>query len=196
MENQKLNIFLVDDLIEKAIIYFTRNKEVPILSLQKGIFLFLYSYAVENGYDYTQLLKIAGFEPYKFGPFSEDINGQCDTLTGYRKLSVKEDKSRNKDSKKFKGNEKSLMNYKYNDNEIKILNNIDNLVKNLSPLELTFYVYFHPLINSKLREYYTSQSEIKSRLKKEEQKYLKELKNKGIIDQETEDMIIYGDNEN
>ena len=75
---------------------------------------------------------------------------------------------------------------------MEILANVKFLIENLTPTELAFYVYFNPAIDEDVREYFTSNSEIKEKLKNERMKYVRSLKNKNIIDDEAADLIIYG----
>ncbi len=185
-----IDVFYVGDLIEKAIIYFTRDKEVPILSLQKAIFLFLYSYAVKNNHDYNEILKLAGFEPYKLGPFSEEVDGECDTLKGYDRLVI----YKTGDNTVYKSKKNFTKDYTFDSIEKEVLNNVDMLLRKLSPMELTFYVYFHPVVDKNVRSYFTSSSILKDQLEKSQKHYLKSMERKGIIDEEAKDMIIYGNN--
>lgn len=186
--NKLLDIFTLGDLIDRAIVFLTEDNRISTLSLQKGIFLYLYSYAVTNGYDFNKVLESAAFEPFRFGPFSDAVAGQVDTLIGYGVLKGEG----TGESRTFIGIPRSSKKYNFEKDESRLLMNIKNLVDILEPLELTFYIYFNPLINSSLREYFTSKSEIKDRLANNKESYVKSLMKKGVIDQSTADLIMYG----
>ncbi|MGP6207822.1 hypothetical protein ACNF42_07350 [Cuniculiplasma sp. SKW3] len=190
---KKPDIYEVGDLIDKGILYLSSDMEIEMLSLQKAIFLFLYSYAVKNGYNPKDILSLASFEPYRYGPFSDEVNGQINELEGYGKLFVNR---KDKKHVKLKSETISEGDFQIEDGEIQILNNIKNLVKTLEPMELTFYIYFHPAVDEELRKYYTSNSDVKDTLWSNREKYVDALLRKNVIDQETADVIIYGEIEN
>lgn len=185
MENKKLNIHFVDDLIQKAIVYFTRDEEVAIESLQKGVFMFLYSYAIENGLDYREILRIVGFEPDEYGPTSDLVAGDCEMLAGYHKLKQIGDKKHIK----YIGPEKLVNDYEYNKKELEILGNITNLLHVLTPLELTYYIYFHPLSHINILTYFKSY-EVKKRLEDGKKRFLKILMKRNVVDQDAMDLMM------
>ena len=86
----------------------------------------------------------------------------------------------------------AAVNYKLEKDEQEIMKNIKFLIDNLTPVELAFYVYFNPAIDESVRDYFTSNSEIKEKLRNRRQRFVKTLKNKNVIDDEVADLIIYG----
>ena len=186
-----LDLFTIGDLIDKAIVFLSANNTITTLSLQKGIFLFLYSYAVTNGHDFNNVLRIASFEPYRFGPFSDAVTGQAETLVGYGEI-----RSEGFGEKQiFGGTDKGLEKLNLSKDEKRLLTNVKKLVEILEPVELTFYIYFNPLIDQSLRDYFTSKSEIKDSLLKRKDTYVRSLLKKGAIDNETAELMIYGNNQ-
>lgn len=188
-QDDKLNVFTVGDLVDKAIVHLAQSKEIGKLSLQKGVFLYLLSISAKRNYDFKKVAKIAGFEPYKFGPFSEFLEGEVEQLKGYNEVQVSGNKDENV---KIKSTEEAATNYKLEKDEQEIVKNIRFLIDNLTPTELAFYVYFNPAIDESVRDYFTSNSEIKEKLKNERLRFVRSLKNKNIIDDEAADLIIYG----
>jgi uncharacterized protein YwgA len=186
-----LDLFTIGDLIDKAIVFLATNNTITTLSLQKAIFLYLYSYAVTNGYDFNNVLRMASFEPYRFGPFSDAVVGQAETLVGYGKI-----RSGGSGEKQIFGTiDKGLEKLNLSKDEKRLLTNIKKLVETLEPMELTFYIYFNPLIDQSLRDYFTSKSEIKDSLLKRKDTYVRDLLKKGAIDEETAELMIYGNNQ-
>ena len=188
-QDDKLNVFTVGDMVDKAIVHLAKGKEIGKLSLQKGVFLYLLSISTKRNYNFKKVARIAGFEPYKFGPFSEFLEGEVEQLKGYKEVQV----SGNKDeSVKIKSTNEAAANYKLEKDEQDIVKNIRFLIDNLTPTELAFYVYFNPAIDESVRDYFTSNSEIKEKLKNERLRFVRSLKNKNVIDDEAADLIIYG----
>ncbi len=188
-KDNKLNIFTVGDMVDKAIIHIAQDREIGKLSLQKGVFLYLLSISAKRNYDFKKIAQIAGFEPYKLGPFSEFLEAEIEQLKGYHEVQVFGNKGENVKIKATKG---VAAKDKLEKDEEEIMNNVKFLINNLTPEELAFYVYFNPAIDENVREYFTSNSEIKERLKNERQKYVKSLKNKNVIDDDAADLILYG----
>ncbi|MCL5803152.1 MAG: hypothetical protein M1529_04970, partial [Candidatus Thermoplasmatota archaeon] len=62
---EKVDIFTVGDMIDKAIVHLADGKELGKLSLQKGVFLYLLSLSTKRNYDFKKVANLAGFEPYK-----------------------------------------------------------------------------------------------------------------------------------
>jgi hypothetical protein len=184
---EKVDIFAVGDMIDKAIVHLADGKELGKLSLQKGVFLYLLSLSTKRNYDFKKVANLAGFEPYKFGPFSEFLEGELEQLKGYKEVQIS-----GTNEEKVKSFQESSAKYKLEEDEMEILANVKFLIENLTPTELAFYVYFNPAIDEDVREYFTSNSEIKEKLKNERMKYVRSLKNKNIIDDEAADLIIYG----
>jgi hypothetical protein len=184
---EKVDIFTVGDMIDKAIVHLADGKELGKLSLQKGVFLYLLSLSTKRNYDFKKVANLAGFEPYKFGPFSEFLEGELEQLKGYKEVQIS-----GTNEEKVKSFQESSAKYKLEEDEMEILANVKFLIENLTPTELAFYVYFNPAIDEDVREYFTSNSEIKEKLKNERMKYVRSLKNKNIIDDEAADLIIYG----
>jgi len=188
-QDDKLNVFTIGDMVDKAIVHLAQGKEIGKLSLQKGVFLYLLSISAKRNYDFKRVAQIAGFEPYKFGPFSEFLEGELEQLRGYNEVNISGNKE---DNAKVKSSQNVAANYKLDKDEREILNNIRFLIDSLTPSELAFYVYFNPAIDESVRDYFTSNSEIKEKLSNERIKYVKSLKNKNVIDDEAADLIIYG----
>lgn len=190
-DNEKVNVFTVGDMVDKAIIHLASDRELRRLSLQKGVFLYLLSVAARKGYDADKVLNIAGFEPYKYGPFSEFLNGEVEQLGGYGEVRV----SGTGESQKVKTVRESLKNYKLDGEEKLLMENIKELVNKLQPMELTFYVYFNPAFDKKIREFFTTKSDIKGRLMQEREKYVNRLIKLNILDDDAANLILYGQSE-
>ena len=188
-QDDKLNIFKIGDMVDKAIVHLAEGKEISKLSLQKGVFLYLLSISAKRNYNFKKVAQIAGFEPYKFGPFSEFLEGEVEQLKGYNEVQISGNREENT---KIKSSHEAAAKYELEKDEEEIMKNIKFLIDNLTPTELAFYVYFNPAIEEDVREYFTSNSEIKEKLKNERLKYVKSLKNKSVIDNEAADLIIYG----
>ncbi len=154
--------FELFDNIEKAIIYLTDNNKIGKMVVQKSIFLYLIDFSRINRIRLNDLLSMLNFAPYKFGPYSDTVDGMVDELEGYKKLIRNNNKivSYNK-----------INDYKYNEDEISILGEIKKLTKKLTVNELLDYVYFNSVLPEGTREYYTSNSEIKNKLEKEKSKF-------------------------
>ena len=189
-KKKTLDVFAVGDMVDRAILFLTADNKTSMLSLQKGVFLFLYSFAIVEGYDYNELLTMSAFEPYKLGPFSESVDGQVDTLAGYGLIKV----GGIGEKATLVSSSQNLKKYKYEKEELKLLEDVKTLLSTLEPMELTFYIYFNPLIDKSLRDYFTSKSEIKDSLIKNKAAYVKSLLRKKIIDVDTADLIMYGNN--
>lgn len=185
--NVNLDIFTVGEMVDKAIVHLSSIGNIGKINLQKGVFLYLISLAKARGYDAEKVLKIAGFEPYKFGPFSDFLNGEIDQLKGYKEISIRG----NGDSIKVTTNKSSINRYKLDHQEKLIMENVKHLVQDLEPMEMMFYIYFNPAIDSRLREYFTKDSEIKEKLLKDRDKYIKKLMDKNILDEDAANMILY-----
>lgn len=184
MEAKKLTISTVGDMVDTAIIHLSihgLNRTV----LQKAVFLYLLSISAANSYSFEKIADIAQFEPYKYGPFSDFIDGEVEILSGDGDL----ENSGNNDI--IKTDKNKLSKYPVNDKEMNIINEILELTDKLNTKEFVFYVYFHPSIPKNIKKYFTQNSEIKSELIKNKEKYIKELKRKGIIDDEAADLIRY-----
>lgn len=187
--DDKLNIYEIGDMVDKAIVHLAEGKEIGKLSLQKGVFLYLLSISAKRNYDFKKVAQIAGFEPYKFGPFSEFIEGDVEQLEGYNEVQISGNREENA---KIKSSHGAAAKYELEKDEQEIMKNIKFLIENLTPTELAFYVYFNPAIDEGVRDYFTSNSEIKEKLKNERLKYVSSLQNKNVIDKEAADLIIYG----
>ena len=188
-QDDELNIFKIGDMVDKAIVHLAEGKEIGKLSLQKGVFLYLLSISAKRNYDFKKVAQIAGFEPYKLGPFSEFLEGELEQLRGYNELQIFGNREENE---KIKSSHEVAAGYELEKDEQEIMKNIKFLIETLTPTELAFYVYFNPAIDESIRDYFTSNSEIKEKLKRERLKYVKSLKNKNVIDNEAADLIIYG----
>jgi len=185
----ELDIFKIGEMVDKAIVHLSQGKELGKLSLQKGVFLYLLSISAKKNYDFNKLARMAGFEPYKLGPYSEFLDGELEQLKGYNDVCISGNQGENE---KVKSSKKVASKYGLDKEEEEIINNIRFLIETLTPMELAFYVYFNPAIDESVRQYFTSKSEIKEKLENEKHKYVKILKNKKVIDDEAADMIIYG----
>lgn len=187
--NGNVNVFTVGDMVDKAIIHLASNRELGRLSLQKGVFLYLLSVAARKGYDADKVLNIAGFEPYRYGPFSEFLNGEVEQLGGYGEIRI----IGTGESQKVKTVKESLKDYKLDGEEKLLMENIKDLIDKLQPMELTFYVYFNPAFDKKIRDFFTTKSEIKDRLMQEREKYVKRLMRKNILDEDAANLILYAE---
>lgn len=187
MENEKLDIYTVGDMMDSAIIHLAENG-LGKMELQKALFLYLLSLSIKKNYDFNKIVQISGFEPYKYGPFSDFVDGELEELSGTNDLEV----SGTGNNTIIKSKPDKISEYKIDSAEVEIINNIKNLTEKLTLDELVFYVYFHPSIDKKVKEYFTSYSEIKDKLIRNKEKYVKALKKKDIIDDEAADLILYG----
>jgi len=187
-QDHKLDILTIGDMVDKAIVHLALGKEIGKLSLQKGVFLYLLSISAKRNFDFKKVAQMAGFEPYKLGPFSEFIEGELELLKGYNEIYI----SDNGENAKVKSSQAIASKYKLDKDEEEILKDVKFLIDKLTPLELAFYVYFNPAIKRSIRDYFTSKSEIKEKFEKEKLKYVRALKEKKVIDDEMADMIIYG----
>ena len=193
--NKKPDIFELGDLMDSAIINLASDKPVNALTLQKGIFFYLLSYSRQEGYNFKEIADIIDFEPYKLGPFSEFVNGEIETMEGYGYITVEKEKS----SIRIRANKKGKDAYKMDKKQKDIIKNIKFLVENLDPMEITFYIYFNPDIYSDtdgdLRKYFISNSEIKEKLESRKEYYVKQLLKKNVIDENTSNLILYGNDQ-
>ena len=178
-----MNKFDLLDNIEKSIIYLTDNNKVEKTKLQKSIFLYLIDFCRINKMNFKEVPEILNFQPYKFGPYSDIITGLVDEMAGYNKIIIQNDESIK--------SENMIDKYNYTNEEKSILNDIKELTKNLSKNEFVFYVYFNPTIPENIKKYFISKSEIKSRLKKDREYYIKRLIKKGVITEY--DALLYED---
>jgi hypothetical protein len=184
METKKLNISTVGDMVDTAIMHLSING-LNKTALQKAVFLYLLSISAANNYSFPKIAAIAQFEPYRYGPFSDFIDGEVEILSGDGDLETSDNKNM------IKTNKNKLSKYPVNDKEMNIINEILELTDKLSTKEFVFYVYFHPSIPKNIKKYFTENSEIKSDLITNKEKYIKELKRKGVIDDEAADLIRY-----
>lgn len=113
-------------------------------------------------------------------------------MEGYGYITVEKEKS----SIRIRANKKGKDAYKMDKKQNDIIKNIKFLVKNLDPMEVTFYIYFNPDIYSDtdgdLRKYFISNSEIKKKLESRKEYYVKQLLKKNVIDENTANLILYG----
>ena len=192
--NKKIDIFKLGDLMDAAIVNIASNKYISKLSLQKGIFFYLLSLSHREGYNFMEIANLIGFEPYKLGPFSEFVDGEIETLEGYGYISVDKHNS----TVLIKSNKKGLYNFKLDKNNMEIIKNVKFLVETLDPMEITFFIYFNPNIYSSedggIRNFFTSNSEIKDKLEAKKEYYVKQLLKKKVIDENTANLILYGNN--
>ena len=172
--------------------FIASDKAVNIITLQKGIFFYLLSLSRLEGYNFREISDIIDFEPYKLGPFSEFVNGEIDTLEGYGYINVE----RNKNSTLILASKKGKASFKVHKKEKDIIENVKFLVKNLEPMEITFYIYFNPDIypdtDGDLRKYFISNSEIQDKLESKKEYYVRQLLKKNVIDENTANLILYG----
>ncbi len=184
-----IDIFSIGDYVDKAILYFAHKKSIGKLALQKGVFLFLLSISNKKNYDFKKLANLAGFEPYKLGPFSEFIEGELDMLKGYGKVST----VGAQENSIVSANVDPTKEYSFGKEETEILDDISLLLDRLDPKELAFYVYYHPTINKEIRKYFTTNSELKPEFEQNKKKFVDRLLRKGILDDDAATLILYGD---
>ena len=185
MKEKKIDIFELGDLIDSVIVGMADKKPISSIVIQKGIFLYLLSYSRAHGYKFKDIASSVGFEPYKYGPFSDFVNGEIDTLQGYGDIFIE----RKANTNLIESNPESVEKYLLNGIDNKILENVKSLVEKLTTNELVFFVYFNPDIYEKqdgdIRKYFISNSEIKDKLEKEKGYFIKKLQEKSVIDQVT-----------
>ena len=193
--NKKTDIFELGDIMDAAIINLASDKSVNVISLQKGIFFYLLSLSRQEGYNFREIADTIDFEPYKLGPFSDFVNGEIETLEGYGYIKVEKEKN----SIRIMASQKGRDAYKLNKRQKDIIKNIKFLVENLDPMEITFYIYFNPDIypdtDGDLRQYFISNSEIKDKLESRKEYYVKQLLKKNVIDENTANLILYGNDQ-
>ncbi|MEM4068119.1 MAG: hypothetical protein QXV17_14805, partial [Candidatus Micrarchaeaceae archaeon] len=174
--DKNIGIFDLADVIDRAIVMLTAGGEVDMPRLQKGIFLYLYSYAVAKGYDPGKVLDDAAYEPTEYGPVSDMVSGQAETLVGHGVI----DMYRKGKNIIFSGPKEIKEEYLSHDNdEEKLLANVKGLVKALSPLELTFYIFYNPLIDGSIRKKFSPDIKIRELLVNNREKYITKLLKKG-----------------
>jgi len=156
MEAKKLNIITVADMVDTAIMHLS-IKGITRTVLQKAVFLYLLSMSAAYNYSFKEIASIAQFEPYRYGPFSDFVDGEVETLSrdGYIEIS---------ENGNIKANKSKLSEYPLNHKEMDIINNLMELTEKLTPKEFVFYVYFHPSIPKNIKKYFTEKSEIKNDL--------------------------------
>ncbi len=190
MDN-KLNLFTVGDLIDTVIVNLSVDIPVDKTALQKGVFLYLLSYSRRHNLKFKDMASLIGFEPYKFGPFSDFIEGELETMKLDSDVKIIEDKTKTL----IHANRKALDEYKMNNEDRELLENVKDLIGKLTTNELVFFVYFNPDIYKKLdgdvREYFISNSEIKNNMIQKKEYYIKKLLEKQVIDDATADVIRY-----
>jgi len=183
-----LDIFKIGEMIDRAIIHLAQGEEVEKPNLQNGVFLYLLSLSAKRDYDPMKVARMAGFEPFKLGPYSDFLEGELEQLKGYQEVWVSGDK----EDAKVKSTKEVASRYVLDKDEKDIIDNIRFLIGSLTAKQLAFYVYFNPAIDESVRQYFTSKSEIKENLENKKDWYVKKLKNKKVIDDEAADMFIYG----
>jgi len=183
-----LDIFKIGEMVDRAIIHLAQGEEVEKPSLQNGVFLYLLSLSAKRDYDPMKVARMAGFEPFKLGPYSDFLEGELEQLKGYQEVWVSGDK----EDAKVKSTKEVASRYVLDKDEKDTIDNIRFLIGSLTAKQLAFYVYFNPAIDESVRQYFTSKSEIKENLENKKDWYVKKLKNKKVIDDEAADMFIYG----
>lgn len=170
------------DKVDNAIIYLSQDVWMDKWKIQKGIFYYLWLDSINQGYDFLEIIKKLGYEPYKQGPFSEFIDGEVEMLIKDDFLEVKDPESKILPVRASNAGKNEFLPDIKDDEKI-FLKDIKFLLENLSSDEVIFFVYFNPHIPDELKEYFISKSEIKGLLKSRKDNSIKKLLKLEIIDQ-------------
>ena len=176
-----LNIEDVYELVDRAITFFSKDSWADKWKVQKGVFYFLWLYSVYKKLNFSEFAKILEIQPDKQGPYARAIEGEVECLIKDGYLQVRNPDQKTMEVKAIlpKGNE--LIEHVEN-GEALILSQVKELIDKLDAYELVFSIYFNPYIPPNIREYFISNSEIKSTLIQRKDKYVKRLLEIGIID--------------
>jgi len=183
MKVKKLDISAIRDIVDNAIIRLCINGSSRTV-IHKTVFLYLYSITKTNNYSFKEILTLTGFRPDLYAPFSDFVDGEIGILWSGGDIELSEDMFI------FKTNENKLSNYSGIDNEMNIISDILELTK-LTNREFLFYVYYHPSIPKYIKKYFKINAEIKCDLIKNKEEYIKALQNKGIMDDDSAELVRY-----
>jgi hypothetical protein len=177
----------VYDQIDKAIIYLSLDNPMDKWKIQKGVFYFLwlnYIKTAKKSDNFVDLAKRIQFRPYIQGPYSEVVEGEVEMLIRDGFLDALDPNSKNFPVKTTAKGKAEFINY-INDEEDFCLSEIKNIFDVLNSYEVLFFIYFNPYIPEDIQNYFISKSEIRDGLKNKKDKYIKRLKECGIIDEIT-----------
>jgi len=183
MKVKKLNVSIIKDMVDAAIIHLCING-ISRIVIYKTVFLYLYSITKTNNYSFKTILDITGFKPDLYGPISDFVDNEIGSLWKIEDLGPSEN------IYIYKTNKNKLMDYPVNNNEMNIINDILQLTE-LTNQEFAFYVYFNPFIPKYIKRYYMIHPEIKYELIKNKEIYIKNFQKKGIMDNDSADLIRY-----
>lgn len=175
-------------LLDSAIILLSKDMAIDRFKVQKGIFYFFWKYSQYKNIEFESVAKKLGMVPYKYGPYSESVDGEVDALISKGYLNSKVDNSVTYISATPKG----IKEFGNLDNEIKELigSDISRLINKLNSKTLVFFIYYNPYMPADVKRYFTSESEIKEHFNRDKKRYVKELIEAGIIDERVAELIL------
>ncbi|PSN87075.1 hypothetical protein B9Q03_11195 [Candidatus Marsarchaeota G2 archaeon OSP_D] len=165
-----MDIFSLGDIVEAAVHELLESGISDKLQVQKAVFLFLWLYAKKKGFDFQQIISMMGYEPYKMGPFSEQVDEIYEQVSAAVKYG------------KF--------NFNIQRKDKQILDEVKEVVAKLSPTELAFYIYFNPYIPKNIRKYFVSKSILLESFLKSAERYVQAIEKKGLIDSSQKEVIL------
>ncbi len=172
------------ELVDNVIIYLSSNNLIDKFKLQKAVFYFLWRYSQYKNIDFGLIAQKFDMVPYKYGPYSESVDGEIDTLVSRGFLDRKSESE-------FKATPKGVSELGKLDADVKFLvDDILNLLSKVDSKTLVFFIYYNPYIPNDVKSYFTSKSEIKEHFKSNKEKYIKVLKDAGIIEKDTAELIL------
>jgi uncharacterized protein YwgA len=172
------------DQIDKAIIYLSLDYPMDKWKIQKGVFYFLWLSNPRNkkkDNDFLDMVKIIQFRPYIQGPYSEVVGGEVETLIRDGFLDAIDPNSKDFPVKTTAKGKAEFIKDIDKEEEF-CLSEIKNIFDVLDSYEVLFFIYFNPYIPEDIQDYFISKSEIIDGLKIKKDKYIKRLKECGIID--------------
>jgi uncharacterized protein YwgA len=177
-------------LLDSAIILLSRDMAMDRFKVQKGIFYFFWKYSQYKNIDFELIAKKLDMVPYKYGPYSESVDGEVDALISRGYLSSRTDNS----IIYITATSKGISEFGSLDGDVKALidGDISRLVNSLDSKTLVFFIYYNPYIPLDVKKYFTSESEIKEHFARNKEKYIKELVQAGVIENSVAEMMLKG----
>lgn len=177
-----VDIDQVYELLDRCIIYLTKDSWADKWKVQKGVFYFFWLYSVDKKMDFKEIADKLEIEPDKHGPYGKAIDGEVEGLIKDGFLSVRNPEEKDMLIKSSESGISELLNNLREDEEI-LLSEVKNLIDRLNSAELLFFVYFNPYIPNEIKHYFTSRSEIIRSLVTNKEKYVKRLLKLKLIDE-------------
>lgn len=179
-----ISLSKIYDQIDKAIIYLSLDYPMDKWKIQKGVFYFLWLSNPRNEKKdnyFLDIVKKIQFRPYIQGPYSEVVDGEVETLIRDGFLNAIDPNSKDFPVKTTAKGKAEFIKEIDKEEEF-CLSEIKNVFDVLDSYEVLFFIYFNPYIPEDIQDYFTSKSEIIDGLKTKKDKYIKRLKECGIID--------------